>query len=231
MKVTFSGGLAQYFKPDTKPEHYESLSEELIPRSELIVYAKTSAIDPKCLDWWWPWDKETSKLFVVVLDMCGMDPPVTDYDVLIIKEENGVDFIKAVDTIGVTFKAETYFHAGLDMSDLSSAYMDAVTKIEFVKRLTAADWNYYMDLMQRSDKALKLYHSYAESEKEDQIEARKSLKPKLTWPIIATVLFLLVWWGFDFFDSSLVLGISLFILLSPWINFAIQLVRYLRYKP
>jgi hypothetical protein len=235
MKVTFPGGLAQYFKPDTKPEMYESLSEELIPRSELIVYAKTTGIDPACLDWWSPWDKETSKIFLVVLDMCGMDPPVTDHDALIIRSENGVDVIKAVDNIGVSFKAEVYFFAGLKEGGLNNkddgSYEPAVSKIEFVKRLTVTDWNYYMDLMHRSDKALKLYHAYAESAKEDRIEAKKSLRPKLTGPIIATVIFLIIWWAFDFFGSSLVLGISLFVLLSPWINVAIRLVRYVRYKP
>ncbi|MGD0092566.1 MAG: hypothetical protein ABSE73_21840 [Planctomycetota bacterium] len=227
MKVTFSDP-GQYWKPDVKPEQYESLSEELIPRSELVVYAKTSAIDPKCLDWWSPWDKETSRLFVVVLDMCGMDPPVTDYDVLIIKKEDGVDVIKAVDDIGVTFNAEVYFSAGLDMSDGSSSYMDAVTKIEFVKRLTATDWNYYMDLMHRSDKALKLYHSYAEREKEDRAEEKRELRPKWIWPLLclggAAILF------FYFNMDYWYLKALAFLLLLPMVNAVIKYVRYLTHK-
>ena len=105
MKVTFRDPR-QYWKPDVKPEMYESLSEELIPRSELAVYAKTDAIDPAHLDWWAPYDKETSVLLVVCLDMCGMNAPVTDYDTLFIRSENGIDVIKGVGEIGVTFRAE-----------------------------------------------------------------------------------------------------------------------------
>ena len=115
MKVTFPGGLAQYFKPDTKPEQYESLSEGLIERCELIVVAKNAGIDSKCVDWWSPWDKETSQLRVVCLNDNGrIDPPTHSCDVLIVKSEDGADVIKAVDDISVSFKAEVYFNAGLE---------------------------------------------------------------------------------------------------------------------
>jgi hypothetical protein len=232
MKVTFTDP-SQYWKPDVKPERYESLSEGLIPRSELVVYAKTSAIDPEHLDWWSPWNKETSKLFVVCLDQNGMDPPVTYHDALFIRSENEVDVIKGVGTVGVSFKADVTF---LDIGLKDYGYLrrddgsqeEAITKIEFRKRLTVADWNYYKDLMHRSDKALKLFHSYEESDKEDRKDAKESLKPKLAWPIIAGVLFLVIQ-ALDFFGGTFLQWVS-YILLLPAINYVFRLIRYLTYK-
>jgi hypothetical protein len=232
MKVTFTDP-SQYWKPDVKPEEYESLGEALIPRSELVVYAKTSGIDPECLDWWSPWNKEASRLLVVCLNDNGrIDPPVHYCDVLIIRSENGVDVIKGVDEIGISFHADVDFHAGLKEYGRyridDGSFEDAVTKIEFRKRLTDEDWRYYKDLMHRSDKALRLFHSYEGRESEERIEAKESLKPKLTWPIIATALFVVIQ-ALDFFDGGFLQWLS-YILLLPAINYVFRLIRYLTYK-
>ena len=230
MKVTFDNP-SQYWKPEVRPQQYESLSEGLIPHSELVVYAKTGGIDPECADWWSPCSKETSRLMAVCLDQCGMDPPVTNYDVLVVRSENGVDVIKGVGTIGVDYKADVSFF-GIGLKDYGficrndgSIESEAVTKVEFRKRLTGADWNYYKDLMHRSDKALRLFHDYEERGRQERAEEKKRLKPKWIFPLIC-----LSGAGFLFFYGNMdywFLKAGLIVLLLPTVNAVVKLVRFL----
>jgi hypothetical protein len=234
MQVTFREKHRSFFKDPNKPmESYGAdVWNLLLPSSELMLLVKTEGIDQEHAPWWSKRADGTSSIRAVCLaedsDFVPDWPTHTCIDVLFTQNEDDAEVIKGV---GSAYLHETKLPFP-DMDFVGSGIPifsnDAIVSIEFVRKLSTEDWNYYKDLMHRSDKALRLFHSYEEREKELRSERKKSLKPKLVWPIVSATIFLVIQ-GLDLLDGGFLQWLS-YILLLPAINYVFRWFRYFMFK-
>jgi hypothetical protein len=234
MQVTFHDKDRVFFKDPNKPmdQYGADLWNLLLPNSELLVRVKIDSIDQEHADWWNKRADGTASVKVVCLSEDSSFvpdwPTHTCIDVLFAKNEDAAEVIKG---IGSAYLHETKLpfpdmdFVGIGMP---KSYEDNIVSIEFVRKLSPGDWNYYKDLMHRSDKALRLFHSYEEKAREQKSETKKSLKPKLIWPVITAAIFVVIQ-ALGLVDGGVLQWVS-FILLLPALNYVFQLIRYLTYK-
>ena len=235
MMVTFREEHRQYFKNPNRPmeEYGADLWDVLIERSELIVRAKSECIDQEYAHWLSKGADGTSAIKVVCLsqdpDYVPEYPTHTCFDVLFIKEEDDAPVIKG---IGSAMLHETKLPFP-DMSVIGAGISNSVecfegiVSIEYVKKLSEADWKYYKDLMFRDAKTLKLYHIIEERAHQERVKEKTRLKPKIVWPIISLVVFFVIrlW----FWDNNL-LRFVVGLCLVPLVIYVIGLIRYWLYK-
>ena len=228
MKLTVPPEIVeQVFKDPSQVTEGDGLKALYLPGalkySLLEVVTKTDAIPPDKQDWWTK-GPETSFCYLLCLDeiQIGDPDPSASYEVVILRSENGVERIKAVSDIGLWEISGDLSFFGFGLRE------ESIVSVTCIKKITRAEWPYYMDLMRMNELTLRLAHQYDQRLKQEVQDEVEDLRPKSALAIVSGIIFVVLLL-FGAYGSSLGWAGLLITALSP-INYFVKYSRWQRAK-